>query len=296
MNLEQEGVYNWKEDGLIETDYLKNIINRALSYAKTGFPIHLRGGAGTGKTSLAMQIAKYLGRPTIIIFGNDDVGAAELIGGYFGFRKRVVVDNFIGSVLKTEEDYNKHWVDSRITTACRNGYTLIYDEFTRTRPEANNILLSILEERILDFASPRVGEKYLAVHPDFRAIFTSNPAEYVGVHKSQDALLDRMITLDLDFFDEATEVAIVMAKSGLGKPEALKIVSLLRKLRACGDFQANPTIRAGIMIGKIIKAQNIRHRAGIIQTCYDVLASDVEGITSQEQREKFANFLEVSLN
>ena len=69
----------------------------------------------------------------------------------------------------------QQWVDNRLTTACQFGLTLIYDEFTRSRPEANNVLLSILEERILVLPNARGRESYLKVHPDFRAIFTSNP-------------------------------------------------------------------------------------------------------------------------
>ncbi len=83
-----------------------------------------------------------------------------------------------------------------MTTACKNGNTLIYDEFTRSRPEANNALLSVLEEKFLNLPRLRRADKgYMDVHPDFRAIFTSNPEEYAGVHKTQDALMDRLITI-----------------------------------------------------------------------------------------------------
>ncbi len=109
----------------------------------------------------------------------------------------------------------QQWVDNRLTTACQFGLTLIYDEFTRSRPEANNVLLSILEERMLVLPNARGGESYLKVHPDFRAIFTSNPEEYAGVQKSQDALRDRMVTIELGNFDEETEVAITREKSKL---------------------------------------------------------------------------------
>ena len=57
---------------------------------------------------------------------------------------------------------------------------------------------------------------YMKIHPDFVAIFTSNPEEYAGVHRSQDALRDRMITLDLDYFDRETEIIVTMSKSGMG--------------------------------------------------------------------------------
>jgi len=61
------------------------------------------------------------------------------------------------------------------------------------------------------------GAGYLEVHPDFRAIFTSNPEEYAGVHKTQDALMDRLITLNLGNFDRETEIQIAMAKSGVSR-------------------------------------------------------------------------------
>ena len=30
------------------------------------------------------------------------------------------------------------WIDNRLTTACRYGHTLVYDEFTRSRPYKKN--------------------------------------------------------------------------------------------------------------------------------------------------------------
>ena len=32
----------------VETKYIKEITNRSLSYVKAGFPVHFRGGSGTG--------------------------------------------------------------------------------------------------------------------------------------------------------------------------------------------------------------------------------------------------------
>src|SRR3990170_4062238 len=211
----------------VETKYIKDITNRSLSYIKAGFPVHFRGVSGTGKTTMAMHIASRIERPVVMIHGDEEFTTSDLVGGEYGYRIRKVVDRFISRVLKTEEDMIKRWVDNRLTVACKYGFTLIYDEFTRSRPEANNILLSILQEKMMDLPVGRGGEEpYLSVDPEFNAIFTSNPEEYAGVHKSQDALRDRMITMDLDHFDEETEMAIVRAKSGL--PQAEKIVKVVR--------------------------------------------------------------------
>jgi MoxR-like ATPase len=93
------------------------------------------------------------------------------------------------------------------------------------------------------------------VHENFRAILTSNPEEYAGVHKTQDALVDRLITVDLGHFDRETEIEITKAKSGLPTGDAERIVDIVRELRSVGVNNHRPTIRACIAIAKIL-AQN----------------------------------------
>jgi nitric oxide reductase NorQ protein len=77
----------------------------------------------------------------------------------------------------------------------------------------------------------------LKVDPDFTAIFTSNPEEYAGVHRSQDALRDRMITMDLDHFDYDTELAITQAKAKLSRQDSQIIVNIVRGLRESGKCE-----------------------------------------------------------
>ncbi|MCX5803541.1 MAG: gas vesicle protein GvpN, partial [Proteobacteria bacterium] len=228
----------------VETKYIKDITSRILSYIKAGFPVHFRGPSGTGKTTLAMHIASKLKRPVVLIHGDEEFTTSNLVGGEHGYRFRKVVDRFVSRVTKVEEDMVKHWVDNRLTVACKNGFTLVYDEFTRSRPEANNILLSILQEKVLDMPSGNGDEgPYLKVDPNFTAIFTSNPEEYAGVHRSQDALRDRMVTMDLDHFDYETELAITQAKSKISKHDAELIVNIVRGLRESGKCEFEPTVR-----------------------------------------------------
>src|SRR4029453_6715647 len=89
--------------------------------------------------------------------------------------------------------------------------------------------------------------------PEFRAIFTSNPEEYAGVHKTQNALLDRMITIELDYCDRDTEIAITRARAGIDEPAARMIVDLVRRIRADHRSTERPTLRASIMIGRIMR-------------------------------------------
>ena len=275
-----------KKPDFVETPYIKGITNRALNYIRAGYPIHFSGAAGTGKTALAMHVAAKLGRQVILIHGDDEFGSSDLIGGQTGYRSTKVVDNYIHSVLKQEESVSKQWVDNRLTTACKYGFTLIYDEFTRSRPEANNVLLSILEERLLELPEVRYGEGYLQVHPDFSAIFTSNPEEYAGVHKTQDALMDRMITVKVGHHDLETEVAITQAKSGLPWKQAKSIVDIVREFRALGVNNARPTIRACIMLGRIVAARKGTVAVGdaaFRELCHDVLNADCVKVTHDGQ-------------
>jgi nitric oxide reductase NorQ protein len=279
----------------VETSYIRDLTSRALDYVRAGFPVHFSGPAGIGKTTLALHVADRIGRPTVLICGDHEFNSSDLIGGLVGYHKKFMKDNFIRSVLKTDESMTSHWVDNRLTTACQYGLTLIYDEFTRSRPEANNVLLSVLAERLLPLPTTRGGEDYLKVHPDFTAIFTSNPEEYAGVYKSQDALRDRMVTIELGNFDEETEVAITQARSGLSPDDSRRIVSLVRKIRqAKTKNQLTPTVRGSIVLGKILNSKGraaLYANNGFRQICLDVLMTGVSGKDRKKVSQVIDEFL-----
>ena len=280
----------------VESPPVKQLTQEALTYLQAGFPIHFRGPTGTGKTTLAMHVASKLGNPVVLLHGDPETSASDLVGGELGYSMSKVIDNFIHSVLKTQEDVQRRWVDNRLTVACRYGFTLIYDEFTRARPDTNNILLSILQERILDLPTRRDGgEDYLMIHPNFAAIFTSNPEEYAGVHPSPDALRDRLLTLDLDYFDRATEVAITETKAGVERAVAETVVDTVRQLRESGKAEIPPTVRTAITVAKAIRLRSNGHMdphgpffAAILA---DLLASQTSRTGKRELREGIKEYI-----
>ena len=282
MNEKPSIVIPRESESFVRTAFIRDLTERALSYLRIGFPVHLSGPTGVGKTTLAFHLAAELSRPVILICGDYQFETSDLVGDLNGYRKRYVMDNFIRSVVKTDESITQNWVDSRLTTACEQGFTLIYDEFTRSRPEANNVLLSVLEEGILPLPVGRGGKNYIKVHPDFTAILTSNPEEYAGVQKSQDALRDRMVTIELDNFDEETEVAITRAKSGLSPEQAECVVKVVRKARGVKKDKSMPTIRACIIIAKLYK---LKGDGGANDGCLRQICRDVLLPGSPERRE-----------
>lgn len=272
-----------RED-FVETPPIASIVERALNYIAAGYPAHLSGPTGCGKTTLALHIASKLGRPVILINGDESYTTSSLVGGEHGYRKRKVVDRFVERVFKYEESMTKTWLDERITLACRYGFTVVYNEFTRSRPEANTALLSIIAEKILDTPSASYdGENYIKVNPNFAIIFTSNPEEYAGVFRTQDALTDRMITISLDYYDEETETKVVQAKSGISYEDARRIVALIRNLRNSGDYEYTPTTRSCIMIARsLAKACAHIGDESFRQICIDVLSHRIgRGKTGQ---------------
>jgi gas vesicle protein GvpN len=260
----------------VSTPSVERVATRALRYLQSGFSVHLRGPAGTGKTTLALHLADLLTRPIMLIFGDDEFKTSDLIGNQSGYTRKKVVDNFIHSVVKVEDELRQNWVDSRLTLACREGFTLVYDEFNRSRPEVNNVLLSALEEKLLVLPPSGNRTEYIRVNPQFRAIFTSNPEEYCGVHATQDALLDRLVTINMPEPDELTQQEILVQKTEISRASALLIVRLVKAFRVRTGTDKASGLRSCLIMAKVCQEHDIivaPESAEFREVCCDVLLS-----------------------
>lgn len=260
----------------VSTPSVERIAARALRYLQSGYSVHLRGPAGTGKTTLAMHLADLLSRPIMLLFGDDEYKTSDLIGNQSGYTRKKVVDNFIHSVIKVEDEMRQNWVDSRLTLACREGFTLVYDEFNRSRPEVNNVLLSALEEKLIVLPPSGNRPEYIRVNPHFRGIFTSNPEEYCGVHGTQDALMDRLITINIPEPDELTQQEILVQKTNIERSAALAIVRLVKAFQRKASRERASSLRASMMIAKVCQEHDVRvvpEDVDFRDTCSDILLS-----------------------
>ncbi|PFO08290.1 gas vesicle protein GvpN [Bacillus sp. AFS076308] len=277
-----------KEDkigGFVKTAFFEDIITRSVRYLKAGYPVHFVGPSGVGKTSIAQYIASLLNKPVTIIRGHHDLSNKDLIGHYSGFSKKEVIDNYIHSVYKKEQEITPIWIQGQLIEAVKKGHVVIYDEFSRSRPETNNIFLSLLEEKVLPIYGKGKGS-FIKCHPDFSIIFTSNPDEYAGTFHTQDALLDRLITIHVDYCDKETEVEIIHQKTGINHKQAGEIVRIVSVLRRYGKGLC-PSLRASLMIASVAKKANIPFNPqdnNYQRLCLDVLTRPVKQIFPELNR------------
>lgn len=279
-------VLNANSQNFINTPAVQNVAQRALKYLNSGYSVHLRGVAGVGKTTLALHIANLRQQPIVMFFGDDEFKSSDMIGNKSGYSHKKVVDNFIHSVVKVEDELRHNWVDSRLTLACKQGLTLIYDEFNRSRPEVNNVLLSVLEEKMLVLPPDRNRTEYVQVHPLFRIILTSNPEEYCGVHGTQDALLDRVITINMPEPDILTQEEILIQKADISRAKAKAIIALVQDFRSQIGEEKSSGLRSCLIIAKVCQDHEIDldpNNRYFRDICEDILTSRTKASVSLEE-------------
>lgn len=268
----------------IKTPEVTDMASRVKLWLQAGYPVHLIGPTGCGKTILATYVARELNRPVVWINGDESITTTDLIGGYSQMQNESVRDKYIHNVFKSKDVMKIEWVDNPLSLACKYGYTLIYNEFSRTKPASNNILLSVFEEGILELPTKFGEERYIKVHPDFKAILTSNSIEYAGIHRPQDALLDRMVGIYTDYYGYDTEVQIVVKHTGISQEKAERIVRVVRSVREKLPDAQKPGTRACIMIAKGLKTLNGQGNINFEQFCIDVIANKTSSTRDMEEK------------
>ncbi|MHA1371885.1 MAG: AAA family ATPase [Promethearchaeota archaeon] len=196
----------------------KELLMMVLAH-KANKNILLEGEIGVGKTTLARAIAEYFDQGFHRVEGTEDLNFMSLIGTWqppFLIQKGYCEEAF---------EYGP------LARAMLDGGCLFINEINRAPESTQNMLLTALDEKILDI--PNL--KTIKARDGFFMIATRNPASHVGVSVLGEALMDRFVCIKLDYQSADEEKEIVKLHTGCSDEKlidaAVKINRATRKVR-----------------------------------------------------------------
>ena len=180
---------------------------RTCKLVDMGLPVYLYGDTGTGKTTLAKQVAEALGLPFY------KMGAAQTKYDYTGYN-----------------DAGGNYVPTGLAQAVINGGVCLCDEVDGSQPDA---LLCI--NALRDGDAIELGGKMYQPHKDFRLIVTANTVgtgateDFTGRNALDAAFLNGFIKVKVDYDPE-----VELAAAG-GDAEITEFINDFRAAAAkCG--------------------------------------------------------------
>jgi len=218
---------------IIGQDMVKKAIKSALLSDRH---IILVGPPGIGKTTLAKNIAKLLGKkiPFIRIQGSPDLTVEDLLGDIDPIK-----------ALKYGPLSIEAFTKGKIFKADKG--ILFFDELNRCPEKVQNALLQVLEEK-----KATIGSYDVDFDIDFIFIGTMNP-EDTSTEKLSDVLLDRFDLIYMHYPENINiEKEIILEKGkkidniNVGDKLLQLIVYFVRLLREDKNLEKKPSVRASI--------------------------------------------------
>lgn len=222
------------------SDELKKIILARLVKKN----ILIEGEVGVGKTTLARAIAEYFDSNFYRIDCSEETLTHTLIGHW-------------DPPLVISKGYNEDsYVYGPLPLAMFNGGCLFINEINRMPENTQNILLTALDEKILDI--PKL--KTIKAKDNFFVVATLNPSAHVGVTVLGEAIMDRFIWIKLDYQKPEEEVEIVKKEVKLNGGDQEKIAYISQKVvqitRDSTSIRRGSSIRGAIDLSALMTQYN----------------------------------------
>lgn len=205
--------------------------------------LFLMGDAGTGKTSVVLEVAARLNVPVYAIACSGKTRFVHLVGS------RELING------------NTVWRDGPLVSAMKNGGTFLANEITRLDAGEQMNLAEVLDLRAT-LTIPDTGE-IITAHDDFRVVVTGNSGgfgddsgAYVGEKASSYAFIDRFQKMKVDYMPETQEVSLLMSVAPyLPEDVCLAMVRLANDVRKNfvgrgGSFQTIISTRSLVVWAK----------------------------------------------
>lgn len=211
---------------------------KVLSALSLGKHVLLEGPVGAGKTSLALDICRQLGRGWIRVDGDGRYSEQKLVGWFDP--PQVMHVGFVESAFHP----------GPLVQAMREGKILLLNELNRLPEGVQNVLLPAIDEGEIQI--PHLGA--VRAQEGFAVIATQNPKEYVATSLLSEALLDRFEWVELPYLSLEEEIA-VLTEAGAGAERASMIAQLLRLTRNHESLIRGASLRAGLSLAGFLKTE-----------------------------------------
>jgi len=222
------------------TEELKKII-LALSVGKN---ILIEGEVGVGKTTVAHAVSSYYDSHFYRIDCSEESLTHNLIG-YFD-PPLVIAKGYV------EDSY----MYGPLASAMINGGCLFINEINRMPESTQNVLLTALDEKILDI--PKL--KTIHAKENFFVIATLNPSAHVGVTVLGEAIKDRFVWIRLDYQKPGEEIEIIKQEVNAdGEINRLATVSqeIIEITRNSTSIRRGSSIRGAIDLAALMTQYEI---------------------------------------